>query len=69
MTTSSAEPGESIDGALTALRTQFSSRFAGAETEQLLRDENAKILGKKGELTAIPQGDGGAPSGGAESAW
>src|SRR3954451_7077202 len=48
---SSAE--SSIDQALATLRAQFPARFAAATTEQLLRDENAKILGKKGELTAI----------------
>ena len=38
---------------LERLRGDFSSRFAAAKTEQALRDENAKILGKKGDLTAI----------------
>ncbi len=42
-----------IDTALTALSLAFPARFAGAPTEQALRDENAKILGKKGELSAI----------------
>lgn len=42
-----------IDDALAALRAQFPVRFEAATTEQALRDENAKILGKKGELTAI----------------
>jgi len=37
---------------LEALRATFRVRFEGAGTEQALRDENAKILGKKGELTA-----------------
>jgi phenylalanyl-tRNA synthetase alpha chain len=37
---------------LEALRATFRVRFDGAGTEQALRDENAKILGKKGELTA-----------------
>jgi len=38
---------------LERLRAGFRERFAAAKTEQALRDENAKILGKKGELTAI----------------
>ncbi len=44
---------EGIDAALDALRERFPPRFAAATTEPALRDENAKILGKKGELTAI----------------
>lgn len=39
----------SLDG----LRAGYGARFAAAATEQALRDENAKLLGKKGELTAI----------------
>src|SRR5580700_7460086 len=62
MTTSSMQPQESIDGALAQLRSQFPARFAAAETEQQLRDENAKILGKKGELTAILKGMGAVPA-------
>lgn len=42
-----------IATALANLREGLSARFAAATTEQALRDENAKILGKKGELTAI----------------
>jgi len=38
---------------LERLRAGFRERFEAAKTEQALRDENAKILGKKGELTAI----------------
>jgi len=38
---------------LERLRGAFRDRFAAAKTEQALRDENAKILGKSGELTAI----------------
>ncbi|HEY2510660.1 MAG TPA: phenylalanine--tRNA ligase subunit alpha [Polyangiaceae bacterium] len=53
---------DSIDGALTRLRAQFPARFAAASSEQLLRDENAKILGKKGELTAILKGMGAVPA-------
>jgi phenylalanyl-tRNA synthetase alpha chain len=43
----------SIEHSLSALRASFRGRFEAAATEQTLRDENAKILGKKGELTAI----------------
>jgi phenylalanyl-tRNA synthetase alpha chain len=46
---------------------QFPSRFAAAATEQALRDENAKILGKKGELTAILKQMGSAPPDGAQA--
>ncbi|MCL2723303.1 MAG: phenylalanine--tRNA ligase subunit alpha [Polyangiaceae bacterium] len=45
--------GKTIDRALADLREAFLPRFRAAATEQALRDENAKILGKKGELTAI----------------
>ncbi len=50
-----------IDRALTELREGVSGRFAAASSEQALRDENAKILGKKGELTAILKGLGKVP--------
>jgi phenylalanyl-tRNA synthetase alpha chain len=62
MTTSSDQPQQSIDGALAELRAAFPARFAAAKTEQELRDENAKILGKKGELTAILKGMGSVPA-------
>jgi phenylalanyl-tRNA synthetase alpha chain len=42
-----------IDSALSRLRDEYPARFESAQTEQALRDENAKILGKKGELTAV----------------
>jgi phenylalanyl-tRNA synthetase alpha chain len=61
MTTAHGE--DSIDGALARLRATFAGRFAAAATEQILRDENAKILGKKGELTAILKGMGEVPAG------
>jgi len=51
MTTDDALP--SIERSLAALRATFRARFEAATTEQSLRDENAKILGKKGDLTAI----------------
>ena len=50
-----------IDRALADLRGAFLPRFRSATTEQFLRDENAKILGKKGELTAILAMLGKAP--------
>ncbi len=52
----------SIAGVLAALRGSFRARFEGAATEQALRDENAKILGKKGELTAILKQMGSIPA-------
>ena len=51
-----------ITRALEALRATFRSRFEAAATEQALRDENAKILGKKGELTPILRQMGGVPA-------
>ncbi|MGO8999701.1 MAG: phenylalanine--tRNA ligase subunit alpha [Polyangiaceae bacterium] len=62
MTTSTDPQQSSIDGALAELRRAFPARFAAAKTEQDLRDENAKILGKKGELTAILKGMGSVPA-------
>jgi phenylalanyl-tRNA synthetase alpha chain len=47
------EASTSIERSLASLRATFRTRFEGAATEQALRDENAKILGSKGELTAI----------------
>jgi phenylalanyl-tRNA synthetase alpha chain len=47
------EAGDTIAASLTALRGSFRARFEAAATEQALRDENAKILGKKGELSAV----------------
>jgi phenylalanyl-tRNA synthetase alpha chain len=47
---------------LEALRATFRGRFEGAMTEQALRNENAKILGKKGELTAILKQMGDVPA-------
>jgi phenylalanyl-tRNA synthetase alpha chain len=52
---------ESISRALETLRAEFAQRFAAAANEQALRDENAKILGKKGELKAILRQLGSAP--------
>jgi phenylalanyl-tRNA synthetase alpha chain len=55
------EASSSIERSLGALRATFRSRFEAATTEQALRDENAKILGKKGELTAILKQMGSVP--------
>jgi phenylalanyl-tRNA synthetase alpha chain len=44
---------ESIDDALARLRAEYPERFLAASTEQSLREENAKLLGKKGALTAL----------------
>jgi phenylalanyl-tRNA synthetase alpha chain len=59
--TQPADPTANIDAALAALRAGFLPRFRAAATEQALRDENAKILGKKGELTEILRLLGKAP--------
>lgn len=53
---------EEITTALDALRSGFGARFETAETEQALRDENARLLGKKGELTAILKKMGKVPA-------
>ncbi len=42
-----------IENGLAALGTRFRDAFAAATTEQTLRAEHAKVLGKKGELTAV----------------
>ena len=44
---------EEIERALDGFRATFADAFAAAPTEQILRDENAKVQGKKGTLTAI----------------
>jgi phenylalanyl-tRNA synthetase alpha chain len=51
-----------IARSLEALRATFRARFERAKTEQALRDENARILGKKGELTAILRQMGDVPA-------
>src|SRR5690242_17897837 len=55
------DPLTAIDKALADLREAYLPRFRAATTEQALRDENAKFLGKKGELTAILSLLGKAP--------
>ncbi len=47
---------------LETLRATFRGRLEGAATEQALRNENAKILGKNGELTAILKQMGKVPA-------
>lgn len=61
MADSAAIP-QSIERSLSVLRATFRGRFEEAGTEQALRDENAKILGKKGELTAIAKQLGTVPT-------
>ncbi len=56
-----ADGREQITQALDALRASYPARFAASATEQALRDENAKLLGKKGELTAILKQMGQVP--------
>lgn len=46
-------PVQAIEDGLAALGTQYRDAFAAAQTEQALRLEHAKILGKKGDLTAV----------------
>jgi phenylalanyl-tRNA synthetase alpha chain len=58
MSTTDPPAGEPLEQAVARLRASFRARFAAARTEQVLRDENAKVLGKKGELTAILRGLG-----------
>jgi phenylalanyl-tRNA synthetase alpha chain len=60
---SMADPAaqSSIERSLSSLRATFRARFEAAKTEQALRDENAKILGKKGELTAVLKQMGKVP--------
>jgi phenylalanyl-tRNA synthetase alpha chain len=60
MTATTTDAASTIDRALAELRQGFLPRFQAAATEQSLRDENAKILGKKGELTGILSGIGKA---------
>jgi phenylalanyl-tRNA synthetase alpha chain len=52
----------SVQRSIASLRGSFGQRFEAADTEQALRDENAKILGKKGELTSLLRQLGAAPA-------
>jgi phenylalanyl-tRNA synthetase alpha chain len=56
-----SEAVQEIESRLGALREAFAPRFDAADTESALREENAKILGKKGELTEILKGMGKVP--------
>jgi phenylalanyl-tRNA synthetase alpha chain len=56
------DPHAPILASLEALRASYAPRFEAAANEQLLRDENAKILGKKGELTKILSLMGSVPA-------
>jgi phenylalanyl-tRNA synthetase alpha chain len=56
------EAASSVERSLATLRATFRGRFEAAATEQALRDENAKILGKKGELTALLRNMGSVPA-------
>lgn len=47
------DPVKAIDEGLARLGTSFRDAFARASTEQVLRLEHAKVLGKKGDLTAV----------------
>jgi len=53
---------ESIDEALARLRAEYPQRFAQAQSEPTLREENAKLLGKKGALTALLKQLGSVPA-------
>lgn len=57
-----ADAHAQISISLDVLRAGYGARFDAAATEQALRDENAKILGKKGELTAILKQMGQVPA-------
>ncbi len=52
-TTPAADPIRAIEEGLARLGTAFHDAFTAAETEQALRLEHAKVLGKKGDLTAV----------------
>ncbi len=57
-----SDPHASILASLDSLAGSYAARFESAQTEQTLRDENAKVLGKKGELTAILKEMGKVPA-------
>jgi phenylalanyl-tRNA synthetase alpha chain len=61
MSTADTAAQDSIERSLAALRATFRARFVAARTEQALRDENAKILGPKGELTSVLKQMGKVP--------
>jgi phenylalanyl-tRNA synthetase alpha chain len=47
------DPVRKIEEGLATLGTRFRDAFAASTTELALRAEHAKVLGKKGELTAV----------------
>lgn len=56
------DPTREIEEGLSKLGTSFREAFAQATTEQQLRDAHARVLGKKGELTAILKQMGKVPA-------
>ncbi|MEO7332278.1 MAG: phenylalanine--tRNA ligase subunit alpha [Minicystis sp.] len=52
-TTPAADPIRAIEEGLARLGTAFHDAFTATTTEQALRAEHAKVLGKKGDLTAV----------------
>src|SRR5580698_5455080 len=55
-------PIATLSRTLESLRATFRARLQAATTEQELRNENATILGKKGELTVILRQMGALPA-------
>jgi phenylalanyl-tRNA synthetase alpha chain len=53
VTDTATDPTQKIEEGLAALGTRFREAFGAAATEQALRAEHAKLLGKKGDLTAV----------------
>jgi len=52
---------DALDAALAGLRSEFPERFKAAQTEPSLREENAKLLGKKGQVTGLLKQLGSVP--------
>jgi phenylalanyl-tRNA synthetase alpha chain len=50
---SAEDPVQAIEEGLAALGTRYRDAFAAAPSEQALRLEQARVMGKKGELTAV----------------
>lgn len=55
------DPTREIEEGLSKLGTSFREAFASATTEQALRDAHARVLGKKGDLTALLKQMGKVP--------
>lgn len=53
---------QQIEQGLSAIRSAYPTAFGAAQTEQQLRDANARFLGKKGELTAVLKQMGSLPA-------